>query len=456
MSLRRLPRITLPGLPASLSNASPKQVSEGMVQGGLPAFPRGRVLTSPSQIAGVMAAAERGDRNPAAAGEREPRSPMELLGDVADAFAAFRDRTDQRLDAMTSQLDDSARTTAALGMGAGAPSPIRQSGATSVRIPEAARASMVQFMQAGVVDAPHASMRTDSNPDGGYTVPREIDGVIDSLLLLQVPMRQVANIVTVTSGEYHKLMNLRGAVSGWVGETEDRPETGTPQLADIEPPIGEVYANPSLTQRILDDSTFDLASFIGDNIVDEFAQQENIAFTAGNGIKKPIGFLAYPTASTADGTRSFGTLQFLGSGNSAGFATTNPGDNLYDLLSSLKASYRSGPGVGWQMNSTTLGIVRKFKDGQGNYLWQQSLQAGQPDLLLGYPVYPNESMQDLGANAFPVAFGNWKRGYTIVDRIGVKLLRDPYTKKGWVNFYTTKRVGGAVVDSQAIKLLKCA
>ncbi len=375
-------------------------------------------------------------------------NPHAMLGEIATAFADFRDRNDNWRAQVERQLDDLARRGAAGAIGG--------TGGPSARELTAAQASMVQFMRSGMVVSPQGAMTTQSKPDGGYTVPREVDGVIDNLLLPVSPMRRLATVVQVTTGEYHKLINRRGASSGWVGEEESRPETNSPILADIEPPIGEVYAMPSMTQVLIDDSSFNLEAWLDENVTDEFSVQENAAFVTGNGFKKPKGFLDVPTSSAGDSSRAFGTLQYVPTGHASSFPSSNPGDAFIELLTALKPQYRAGPGVAWQMNSTTLGTARKFKDGQGNYIWSQGLTPGMPETILGYPVEVNDDMQDLGANAFPVAFGNWKRGYVIVDRIGTTMLRDPYTKKGWVNFYFTKRVGGAPTNTNAIKLMKCA
>ena len=224
--------------------------------------------------------------------------------------------------------------------------------------------------------------------------------------------------------------------------------------------MGEIYAQPEITQRLLDDSSFNLGNFLSENVSDEFALQEGAAFVNGDGINKPKGYLTYPKASTGDATRPFGTHQYVPSGVAASIfdATHNGADVLIDLVHAVKPSYRVGAGVGWMMNSTTASVLRKLKSlgDTENYLWQSSLIEGQPDRLLGYPVWEDEQMDDIGAGNFPIAFGNWGKGYVIVDRHELRLLRDPYTKKGWVKFYFTKRVGGSPTDTNAIKFLKIA
>lgn len=304
---------------------------------------------------------------------------------------------------------------------------------------------------------PMAAMSTDSAPDGGFALPKEIDMLIQSQLIDLSPMRTACGGGRlVGTSDYHKIINKRGASVGWAGERDPRTETETPQLADIAPPMGELWAYPAITQWALDDSQFDLGVFMQENVTDEFSLQEGTAFLNGDGIKKPMGLMSAPISAADDATRPFGTFQFVKSGGASGFSATDPADALIDLVYSVASVYRAGPGVGWQMNSTTAGAVRKFKDADGNYIWQQSMQAGQPSSLLGYPVWENEDMPDIAADALPIAFGNWPKGYIIVDRTGVKVLRDPYTKPGWLRFYISRRVGGAPADSRAIKFLKIA
>lgn len=300
------------------------------------------------------------------------------------------------------------------------------------------------------------AMSTGSDADGGYAVPEELDRNILSLMQDVSPFRRLANVITVGSPNYRKLVNVHGAASGWVGETDPRSATNTAQLAQLTPFWGEIYANPQITQTTLDDVFFDVERWHADEVSSEFAQQEGAAFTSGDGTNKPKGFLAYTTAATRDSARAFGTLQYIPTGVAAaiGDDTHAAADVLIDVIHNTKAGLRSG--AIWLMNSLTVGAYRKVKDGDGNYIWQPSVQAGQPNMLLGYPVEESEDMPDIAADALPVAYGNFKRGYTIVDRVGIRVLRDPYTNKPYVGFYTTKRVGGFVADSQAIKLVKVA
>ena len=287
--------------------------------------------------------------------------------------------------------------------------------------------------------------------DGGYAVPQEIDAAIARQLTLVSPIRQIAQVVQVGTSGYRKLMTLGGAASGWAAETAARPETGTPKFEEIVPPSGDLYANPAASQAMLDDAAFDLEAWLASEIATEFGRAEGTAFVNGSGVNRPKGFLQQPTSLQADAARPFGTLQFVATGHASALGAEIE-IVLIDIVHALKAGHRQG--ASWVMNSKTLAAVRKLKTDDGAFLWQAGLAAGQPDRLLGYPVVEAEDMPDVGANAFPIAFGNFKAGYLIAERSATTILRDPFTNKPFVHFYATKRVGGQVLDSEAIKLLK--
>jgi HK97 family phage major capsid protein len=317
------------------------------------------------------------------------------------------------------------------------------------------------FVQSG--DPGYASFQnamTEGTPaDGGYTLPTVIDTKIAEIQLNLNPMRQVADVVQVQTPNFTRLANIRGTASGWVGETTARPVTNSLQFAPLVPFWGELYAMPKASQMLLDDAGFDIESFITKNIGEQFAAAEGTAFTTGDGSTKPKGFLAYPTANTADGVRAFGTMQYIPTGVAADFAATTPSDNLLDLVYSLKAAHRQG--AVWMMSKSMLQKVKKFKTTTNEYLWVDGNDGGiagaAPGLLAGYPVFENEDMATaVGAGAIVAAFGNFKNGYCIVDRMGTRLIRDNVTDKPNVNFYCTKRVGGMLTDSEAIKVLKCS
>jgi len=292
-----------------------------------------------------------------------------------------------------------------------------------------------------------------SGDAGGYAVPREIDAEIARVLKGMSPIRAIANVVKVGSAGYRKLITTGGTPSGWAAETAARPETASPVFAELVPPMGELYANPSASQAMLDDAAFDVEAWLAGEIAAEFAKAEGAAFVGGNGVNRPKGFLSTPISVAKDGARALGTLQYLPSGAASDFGTA-PDERLIDLVQSLRAPYRQG--ASWVMNAATLARIRKFKSNDGMPLWQPSLAGGQPATLLGYPVVEAEDMPDIAANALALAFGNFQAGYLIAERAETAILRDPYTNKPFVSFYATKRIGGCVADSEAIKLMKFA
>lgn len=304
-------------------------------------------------------------------------------------------------------------------------------------------------LEDGLLDLERKALNITTDADGGFAVPTELDTEILSIMRNESPMRRVCTVRQVGTSDYKKLVNVGGTTSGWVDEDDSRPGTDTPTLAAITPFMGEIYSNPAATQTMLDDVFFNAETWLAEEIAVEFSEEENLAFLSGNGTKKPKGILAYTSVTTADATRTFGQLQHMLTAS----ATAITGDELIDLIYALRSKYRNG--ANWMMNSVALAATRKLKDTTtGQYLWAPGLQVGQPSQLLGYAIEENEDMADIAADAVPIMFGNFKRGYTIVDRMGTRTLRDPYTNKPYVHFYTTKRVGGMLTDSLAIKLLK--
>lgn len=295
------------------------------------------------------------------------------------------------------------------------------------------------------------SVNSVSPSDGGFAVPQAIDTVIARELTEISPIRALAQVVQTGTSGYRKLVSTGGTASGWVSETAARPDTETPNFAEIAPPSGDLYANPAASQSMLDDVAFDLESWLANEIAIEFARAEGSAFVKGTGTNQPEGFLNTATSTAEDGTRAFGVVQYIGSGNTAGF-DAQPDAKLIDLIHSLKSGHRQG--ASFLMNSTTLATVRKLKTADGAFLWQPGMVDGQPDRLLGYPVVEAEDMPDVAAGEFPIAFGNFRHGYLIAEHSATRVLRDPFTNKPFVHFYATKRVGGQVLDSNAIKLLK--
>jgi HK97 family phage major capsid protein len=302
----------------------------------------------------------------------------------------------------------------------------------------------------GLADLELKALNITTPGDGGYAVAEEIDKEILILLGDESPMRGLCKIITLGSADYKKLVSTGGAAAGWVDEDDGRTETDTPTLAALTPFMGEIYANPAATQQMLDDSFFPAESWLAEEVAILFGEQEGSKFVDGTGVKMPKGFLAYTSVTTGDATRTFGQLQHILAAATAAITS----DELLDLVYSLKKKYRKT--AVFQMSTLTCKAIRKLKGSDGQYIWDRSLAAGQPSTLLGFSLEENEDMPELGVSNVPIAFGDWKRGYTIVDKMGTRVLRDPYTNKPYVHFYTTKRVGGMVADSNAIKLLKNA
>lgn len=288
---------------------------------------------------------------------------------------------------------------------------------------------------------------------GGFAVPEIISREITRLGVDVSPIRQIARVVNAGSPDYKELVDVNGSTFGWVGETDPRTATNTSSLAEITPTFGMAYAYPTATEESLSDMFFNVENWIITSAGETIAKGEGAAFISGDGTKKPTGFLAGPApVATADETRAFGTLQYRAS-NSATAMPTSP-DALIDMVQSLRARYRAG--ATWVTSKLVVSSLRKYKDDEGQYLWQPSLQLGQPQNFLGYPIVEAEDMPAVGANAFPLAFGDFREGYMIVDIAGMRMTRDDVTTPGYVKFYVRKRVGGKIKNSQAIKLLKIA
>lgn len=295
-------------------------------------------------------------------------------------------------------------------------------------------------------------LSTNTNAEGGFIAPPEIEQTVTRLLTDISPLRSLASVRAISAGVYKKPVSLGDAGTGWVAEAAARPKTTTPTLTEIEFPAMELYAMPAASSVLLDDAMVSIEQWLGEEIRIKFAEQETKAFVNGSGTTKPKGFLAYTTVNNSSWAHN--KIGYLPSGGAGGFKTSNPSDVLIELIYSLKPFYRHN--AHWVMNRKTLTNIRKFKDSDGSYLWSPGLGAGQSSTLLGYPVVEIEDMPDIGANTMAIAFGDFRAGYLIVDRAGLRVLRDPYTAKPYTLFYTTRRVGGGVQNFDAIKLLKFA
>lgn len=397
-------------------------------------------------------------------------NPNAVLAELQRAFSEFRETNDRNLQErdvvneekmstlnasltdMEARLTELASSAAASGLGGGNdanPALAEYTSAFNTYFRRGDRALGDTDLNALAVQA---SLSTDSDPDGGYVVSPEMDSAIDRVLGTVSAMRGLARVISIGGDTYKKLINQGGAASGWVGERDPRAQTATPDLSEIVINAMEIYAMPAATQRMLDDAFLDIAAWLAGEVDIEFAEQEGGAFIVGNGVNKPRGILAYPTVD--NDSYSWGNIGFVDTGGAAGFAASDPADALIDLYYALKAGYRNG--ATWLTSDRVMGTMRKFKDGQGNYLWAPPTGVDMPATILGKPVVTDDNMPALGANAFPVAFGNFQRAYTIVNRFGTRVLRDPYTAKPYVLFYVTRRVGGGVTNFEALKLARCA
>ncbi len=296
------------------------------------------------------------------------------------------------------------------------------------------------------------ALSTTVSADGGYLVDPQTADHIAGVLRDASSIRAIANVVEVESTAYDVLVDHTDIGSGWASETAATGETGTPQIDRISIPLHELSALPKASQRLLDDSAFDVEGWLATRVADKFARAEGGAFISGDGVDKPTGFLNYTAVD--DGSWTWGSLGYVATGAAGDFNATDQADAIVDLVYALGARYRAG--ATFVMNSKTAGAVRKMKDADGRFLWSDGLAAGEPARLMGYGVLIAEDMPDIAVDATAIAFGDFGAGYTVAERPDLRILRDPFSAKPHVLFYATKRVGGDVSDFAAIKLLKFA
>lgn len=392
---------------------------------------------------------------------REDGDSAALLAELKKNFQSFRDEQDQRLKALeangvSAEALEKAKTESsdaiaaiqstvedlAVQLAAG-----QMNGGVSAEAKAHAEA-MTAFMRVGEI---RSDLQKSPDNNGGYLAPTEWDRTITDKLREVSPLRGLFRVQPTSKKSFSKLYNLHGTDAGWVGETDARPKTNTPTFAPMEITTGEIYANPAATQEMLEDSEINLETWLATEVKDKFADMENAAFISGDGAKgKPLGYLTYAEGGTNAATHPLGAIKVVKTGDAAKITA----DSIIDLVYSLPATFQSN--AKFVMHRTTLAAVRKLKDGDGNFLWQPSYQAGEPSTLCGYPVVEVAEMPVVAANALPISFGDHNRAYMILDRRGVALLRDPFTNKPYVQFYTTKRVGGALDNPEAVRLLKVA
>jgi HK97 family phage major capsid protein len=380
--------------------------------------------------------------------------------DVFSAFEAFKDANDDRLDQIEKRMSVDVITTEKvdrinktldelilksrrplLGVDAKTePTDHKKAFDTYVRKGETNGLSSLEAK----------AMSIGSGPDGGYLVPPEVEHAIGRVLSKASPLRQIADVRQISATTFSKPFNTNGVAAGWAAETAGRTQTASATLASLQFPTMELYAMPAATQALLDDSVVNLDEWIANEVQTVFAEQETDAFLNGDGVTRPKGILSY--TKVAQSAWTWGNTGYIATGVAGAFPATNPTDKLVDLIYALKAGYRQN--AKFLISRATQAQVRKFKDAQGNYLWQPAATADGNAMLLNFPVVESEYMPDIATDTFSLGFGDFKRGYLIVDRVGVRILRDPYSTKPYVLFYTTKRVGGGMQDFDAIKLMK--
>lgn len=394
------------------------------------------------------------------AGTGPPGGDVPALFDrFMQTFEAFKTANDERLDALEKRgggdrlIEDKLdRINAALD---GQKSALDRARIASGRpaldgtapiAPDGYKAAFSAYVKRGEEKA----LSSGSNPDGGYLVPAETETEIARLLTDISPIRSIAGVRQISAAVYKKPVSIAGPATGWVGETDARPETASQTLAEISYPTMELYAMPAATASFLDDAAVDVGQWIAEEINAAFAEQEGTAFVLGDGVNKPTGFLRETQSAESDW--SWGKIGYQATGVAGAFPAGDESDVLIDLVYALKAGYRQN--ASWVMNRRTQAAIRKLKDADGNYLWQPAASPTGRATFMGFNLVEAEDMPDIGADETAIAFGDFRRGYLIVDRQGVNVLRDPYSAKPYVLFYTTKRVGGGVADYDAIKLLK--
>lgn len=389
--------------------------------------------------------------------------PKALIEQLNLAFAAFKDKHEEELKSRVSDTvlsehvdrinADMTRIEAALDKAMADIAAAQMGGGDQVRDPEytdqfrAYFRSGVESQRLNEVKA--AATKTDG--EGGFLAPIEWDRTIGQKLKQVSRMREESSVQIISNAGFSKVFSDRATASGWVGEQAARPETATPTLASLSFPLGELYANPAASQGLIDDAEVDIEAWLAEEVALEFARQEGIAFLSGDGVNKPHGILTYVTGAANAARHPFGAITVTNSGNAS---LLNSADAVLDLVYSLPEEFEAN--AKFFTNRLTAGAVRKLKATDGQYLWQPSVQAGQASTLAGAPVVHLPGMPVIGANAIAMLYGDMAETYQVVDRIGIRVLRDPYTRKPFVHFYTTKRVGGGVKNPEAMKALRIA
>jgi HK97 family phage major capsid protein len=312
-----------------------------------------------------------------------------------------------------------------------------------------------QFIRTGndsaIKDMQHKAVSiAGTGAEGGILVAPQVNEKIIATIKNASPMRSLCKTVTITGNVADFIVDPYLSGAGWATEVDPRMETATSTFQKVSIPVHEIYALPKASQRILDDSAFNIEEWIIERVAEKFIALENDAFTKGDGIGKPSGILTKTVV--ASDVWVWNKIGVAKTGVAADFPTVNPTDCLLDLIYALKTGYRIN--AVFMMNSKTLTKIRKFKDTSGRYLVNENITDNHELMLFGYPIIINEDMDDVAANKLPILFGDFSKGYVIVDSYDIRILRDPYSAKPHIYFYVTKRVGGDVLDYDAIKGLK--
>lgn len=382
--------------------------------------------------------------------------PNAIVGQLQKAFAAFKEAHAEQIKGVEAKFDDVVtrdkldKVNATVGDLQSALDEVNAKIAASQMSGEGRKVRDAEYTQAFAAHIRkgdvQASLNKGADAEGGYVTPTEWDRTITDQLIEVSPMRQMCRTQTISTGSFSKLFNLRGTASGWVGETTARPETSTATFGSLNYRVGEIYANPAATQQLLDDALVNLESWLAGEVQTEFAYQENLAFISGDGTNnRPNGILTYITGGANAAAHPFGAILATNSGAAAALTA----DGIVNLVHSLPSAFTGN--ARFAMNRLTRNAVMLLKDGQNNYLWQPSYQAGVPSTLAGYGISEVPDMPNIGAAAKPILFGDFNQAYLIVDSMGTRVLRDPYTNKPYVQFYTTKRVGGGLLNPEAMK-----
>ncbi|WP_158876945.1 phage major capsid protein [Antarcticirhabdus aurantiaca] len=386
--------------------------------------------------------------------------PKKMLAELVKSFEDFKVSNDERLKGKADVVTDEKveRISAAVGdiqtafddmqkkLAAALVRPGEQVGDMPPTDPEYV-AAFKAHMRKGSVSA---AMDKGSDANGGYLAPVEWDRTITSKLKRISPIRANARVQSISVAGFKKLFSDRNVGSGWVGETASRPGTTTPAIGSLDFTPGELYANPAISQQLLDDAALNLEEWLAAEVDTEFSRQEGIAFLSGNGTNKPYGILTYVTGAANAARHPWGAIAVKNSGNASAMTSDGFIDMMYDLPSEFAQNAKLF------MNRLSVGQARKFKDAGGNYIWQPSYQAGEPQTLNGAPIVEVPDMPVVAAGNIAALYGDMEATYLVVDRVGVTVLRDPFTNKPYVHFYTVKRVGGGVYNPEPMRALQVA